>query len=798
MTRNQLGILITIIICATGLRFYGLDWGTDHQTGQFYAFHPDEQTLIESAQHIGHNMRDIVASYGKAPMYLLSATAHTLGLLTNTPPFTDNTFIYLTARSISALLGIGTVFLAFLIGRKMGDLFTGLLSALLLTLCVGHIQQSHYYTVDISLTFWVTLALYIALYLPTSQTRFYIAFGFVIGLATGTRLVGVWMGIPFLLVHILNPKKQDTHPLINLSHLKSLNVWKKIGIATTIGIVVLFICEPFLILDPTLFFSDNDARRLIPSMQIARGELIRIWTLYDFSTTPYLFYVTHLLRDALGYPLELAAGIGIFLAIYKRSFVGLILLSWLIPYFLLVGGLHTKPIRYTTPMLPALCILGAYASLFMGQWLAKIIQKKWITALPSLLIAIPTLFYAFAFASIFGKEDSRIVAARWITQNIPHNASVLTERGGFPTQWMVPPDQYRTKTDQASYLINTEGFIPYWEQITYFDDLLKTRDWIIAIDENRARQFEGAPIQYPIGHTYYKKLEQGELGFSLEKQFQITPTLLGWSFHHTTSDPTVTAYDHPRVIIYKRTGDVTTALTSWQEHVKNDPSFPDHALIVGIAAYKNQNWAEAKKAFQKANDLRPNYLLSQFMLIHTLMKKKQDQEADDLWKKVEKKYGGIPDEIGMGFSKAGLYYEGILYLERSLALYAQNGGLPKWIPKTLSESWYLLGHEFISQKNYKDAKIAFQNVIKHLPEFGQSYQALGKIELLQNQAKDALPLLEKALSLDLKDADTWYLLGEAYRMQGDQEQAQFYFRQAMGLAPNMPKYRDAFQANQKP
>ena len=796
MTRNHLGILVVILICATSLRFYGLDWGTNHQTGEFHAFHPDEQTLIESAQQVSNNMRDIVASYGKAPMYLLSATAHTLGLLTNTPPFTDNTtrFTHLTARSISAFLGTGTVFLVFLIGCKMKNTATGLLSALFLALCAGHIQQSHYYTVDISLTFWVTLALYIALHLPTSQTRLYIAFGLAIGLATGTRLVGVWMGIPFLLIHILS--SSNNHIVVTVESLKTVQTWKKMGIATAVGIALLLICEPFLILDPSLFFSDSDARRLIPSMQIARGELIRIWTLYDFSTTPYLFYITHLLRDALGYPLELAAGIGIIVAIYQRSFVGLILLSWLIPYFLLVGGLHTKPIRYATPMLPTLCILGAYGSVFLGQALSKRVQNNWITALPSLLVAIPTLFYALAFASIFGKEDSRIVATRWIQQNIPHNASVLTERGGFPSQWMVPPEHYRIKVDQTTYLLNTEGFIPYWSQITYIDDLLNKIDWIIVIDENRARQFEGASAQYPIGHTYYKKLEQGELGFTVQKQFQNTPTFLGWSFHRPDSDPTVTAYDHPRISIYKRTGDVTAKLTSWQEQVKNDPAYPDHALIAGVDAYKNQNWAKAKQAFQKASDLRPNYLLSQFMLIHTLIKSKQDQEADDLWQKIEKKYGGTPDEIGMGFSKAGLYYEGILYLEKSLAFYTQNGGLPQWIPQALAESWYLLGHEFIGQQNYEDAQVAFQNVLKYFPEHGESYQALGEIALLQNQAKDALPILEKALSLDLKDADTWYLLGKTYQMQGNQENAQFYFRQAMGLAPHNKKYQEAFDATQ--
>jgi tetratricopeptide (TPR) repeat protein len=804
VTRIHIGVLITIIICTISLRFYGLDWGTNHQTGHFYAFHPDEQTLIDSASHIGHNMRDIVASYGKAPMYLLSITAHTIGYITNTTPFTEETtrFTHLVARNISAILSTLTVCLTFLIGRQISNTTTGLVSALFLAFCAGHIQQSHYYTVDISLTFWITLALYIALQLPTSKTLPYIAFGIAIGLATGTRLVGIWMAIPFALIHILQwPQKNQSlekseSSLFTRLHLQSPNTWKKTGIAVATGMVFLFICEPFLILDPALFFKGTDTRQLVPSMQIAQGELIRIWTLYDFSTTPYLFYLTHLLRDALGYPLELTAGIGLLLAIYHRAPIGLILLGWIIPYFLTVGGLHTKPIRYVTPLLPSLCILGAYATNLIGQKLPKHLPLA--PLLPSMIIALPTIMYGLALTSIYGKEDSRISAAQWITQNIPQNASVLTEPGGFPTTWMTPTHQYRVKTDQASYLLNTEGLIPYWEQITYIQDQLKTVDWIISVDENRARQFAGVPTQYPIGHTYYQKLKEGHLGFTIDKQFQVMPTLWGWSFHHTDSDPTMTAYDHPQVTIYKRTGNVDQIIASWQKEIKQDSAYPDHAFIAGIQAYKNQSWNEAQKAFQKACDIRPNYLLSHIMIVNSRLKSGHAQEADILWKKLETEFGGIPDEIGMGLSKAGLYYESILYLERSLALYAQQGSPPLWLPQLLAESRYALGLELIQKHHYEEAKTAFKKVIEYDSNHGLSYQALGKISLLQNQPQEALELLEKALIYNLKDAETWYLMGQAYDMQKKTDNAQFYFHQAMGLAPQEKKYRNTFEEYIKP
>ncbi|MDA0711144.1 MAG: tetratricopeptide repeat protein [bacterium] len=799
MTPRTFWLLLTLLTLAAGLRFYGLDWGTDGQT--FHAFHPDEQTLIDSSARIGRDMRGIVSSYGKAPMYVLAGTARALGWVVGKTPFSEDTtrFTVLVARGISAGLGTLTVVLTFLLGRRIGDTTTGLVSAFFLTFCVGHIQQCHYFTVDIFLTFWVTLALVLVMFLPSSRVAPYLGTGVAVGIAAGTRLVGTGMVVPFLLAHLLAPSGVKALPAttgkfgLSLAPFRSRRVWQKMAI-TLAGVVVLFlICEPYLLLDPDLFFSDSDARRLIPSMQIASGERVHMWTLFDFSTTPYLFYLTHILRDALGYPLELSALVGILLILRQRTTPGLLLLGWLIPYFLLVGGLHTKPIRYATPMIPALCILGAMTSLYVGRWFRKRHTRAYL--LPAVLLAIPTVMYALAFTRIYGTEDSRITASRWIAKNLPDQASILTERGGFPTQWMGEDGPFHTRVDQASFLLNTEGFVPYWEQIAYLDDLLKGVDWILSIDENRSRQFAGVQVQYPIGYRFYDKLKSGELGFVIQKEIQVQPSLFGLSFHHRDSDPTATAYDHPKVVLYKRVGNVSQAMATWRAEALKDPSLPDRALQEGIDAYRAQNWALAEQAFQETITLRPTFLLGHIMIVNTLLKSGKRQEADDLWIKLDSEFGGIPDEIGMGLSKAGLYREGILYLERSLALYAQTGGgSPQWIPKTLAESWYLLGQTLQDQKANTEAENAYKQVIRILPEFDLVYQNLGEIYLSENRPEDALPQFEKAVSLDLRNDQAWFLLGKAYLVKGDLENAKMNFQQAMGLAPQVLEYRQALEA----
>ena len=103
------------------------------------------------------------------------------------------------------------VLLVFFIGRRLYDARVGLVGALLLSLTVLNIQQSHFFTVDTSTTLFVTLALYLAVrvaqgewmglhrpagrrllawpYRPRSACSAFLA---VIGLAYALRIVAQW------------------------------------------------------------------------------------------------------------------------------------------------------------------------------------------------------------------------------------------------------------------------------------------------------------------------------------------------------------------------------------------------------------------------------------------------------------------------------------------------------------------------------------------------------------------------------------------------------------------------------
>jgi tetratricopeptide (TPR) repeat protein len=705
-------ILYGIILLGALLRFYGLDWGTDRQTGTFHRFHTDESTIVESANWVGVDMSEIRSSYGKAPMYLLWATAHLLSPIVGTPAFeldqnASVKFTHLTGRSLSALMGTLLIYLVYQLGVSLGGRSTGLLAAFLMAVCPGHIQQSHYYTVDPILTFLATLGLVLLLKMPSQNWRLYIAFGLICGLAAGTRFVGAWIGLPFLILHIFNYKPQSSIFSAPLRLTLRDNL-KRVGTVMGIGAVVLIACEPFIVLDPNYYFTATDVRQFAASLQVARGEIIRVWTLYDFTTTPYLFYFTHLFRYALGFPLELAGLFGLGLALAKRTQPAIILLSWFIAYLLLVGGLHTKPIRYATALLPTLIVFGAWASVWWGQKLKQVWSNPFAAALPVLLVAIPTCVYGITFTAIYGQEDSRIVAQRWIHQNIPQNSHILAENGGFPTAWMVPPEQYQRQVTDSNYFIVSDKWDLYSAQIDFFLKRLKRADWIIVIEENRMKPYMSVPNRYPIGSEIYTRLYQEKLGYERVAQFKNHP-LFNITPSDESAEPTLTSFDHPTVFVYHRTQNPAPEeiLNTWKQEIQTDPQFVDKNILAGVNAFKQQNWEASKSAFEDALKLDPEFVLAKLLIGELYIKHSLEDSTQKIWDRIIAQNGNINKYAFIGIINAGLKEEGVIYLENI----AKRPGADPNLIRLASQTYTEIAIDY-QQKN--DLQTALKNHTKAL------------------------------------------------------------------------------------
>ena len=698
--RTPYALLVLILAAAAVLRFYGIGWGTNPETGRFHAFHPDERTVVESAGLVGVEVSRAVTAYAKGPAYVLWLLANGAGLVAGIQPFEkgDNRsvrFTHLMGRGISATLGILTVWVVFAIGRRLAGIWTGVLSAGFLAFCAGHVQQCHFYTVDVSLAFWTTLGVYLILKLPADRTRPYLICGLVCGMAAGTRLMAGMLCLPFLLAHVWEAQASEENGEGHRRKRKGRSnriaacaLWVRTRLqraftprALLCGAVVVavaVICEP-LLLKPGEFLSSKDMRNFLPSMRVAKGETIRIWGLYDFSTTPYLFFITHLFRYALGTPLEIAALCGVALAVRRRERGWWVLLAWLIPYFIMVGGLHTKPVRYTTPMQPLMAVMGAWACMEAAGWIRARLNRVWVYALPVALVVVPTTAYGVATSRIY-RSSSRFEAAEWIKRNIPEGAGVLTERGGYPTSWMAPADRYRRKLDEAAWFLSADGNLPYESHVEFIQNRLAGVDWIVVIEENRMLPFRMVRQRFPIAHAYYRRLADGRLGFERVAQFKTSPEIFGFTYSEAGAEPTITGFDHPHVAVYRRSGEnVENLLAQWRTEVRTDPALPDRYVNEGVTAYHRKAWRQAENAFRRSLEVKPEFALGRLLLRevyiaegrHTAAKQELGRIADS----------GLSAGAYVGLIRVGLASRGAEYLARYLELAQAKNANDPFLPR---------------------------------------------------------------------------------------------------------------------
>lgn len=195
-------ILICIFAAAVTLRIVGINWGMPHNN-----LHPDEGLIFEEAyQHALNRDFDVHAYYRPNHVSIKLNTLVYIGIqeLYFTPQGqTDFAFNYSThfalfttaSRVLTALFGVGTVILAWLIGSFWGRK-QGLLAALLFAVFPSFIQHSHYITPDMPLLFFLLGVLWAALcYQRKPSISWLFWMSFFTALATCEKYPGIFGSI---------------------------------------------------------------------------------------------------------------------------------------------------------------------------------------------------------------------------------------------------------------------------------------------------------------------------------------------------------------------------------------------------------------------------------------------------------------------------------------------------------------------------------------------------------------------------------------------------------------------------
>jgi hypothetical protein len=429
--RLDRGLAVAVFVAAL-VRLNGLDFGLPHPLCR-----PDEDAIASVATRFYHgHMNPQFFSYPALFMLAVAACLAAwlglgwlLGYLRDRAAMdalVTTTTVHMTARLLSAAAGVASVWAVFRIASRLFDRTTALVAAAFLALAFLHVRDSHFGVTDVAASFMALAAFLFILDLAESGSARDLASAAVAsGLATSTKYNVALIAVPALLVILGQP---------------SALVRRLLRVSLFLGVmgIAFLIASPYTV----LAWSDFIAALRMESRHLAEGHGIVLGR-------GWIVHLTSTLRYGLGLPM-LAAGIaGLFWLARERPRDGLLLASFPVVYFLLLGSGYTVFARYMIPVVPFLCLTAAHAVTAAGRWTAERAGRPaWTTSIVfagAALVLAPSAWSVIQFDRLISRTDNRLIAASWIRSQFPGGATIA-QVGPDGGRVIVAGDDFRLST----------------------------------------------------------------------------------------------------------------------------------------------------------------------------------------------------------------------------------------------------------------------------------------------------------------------------------------------------------------
>jgi 4-amino-4-deoxy-L-arabinose transferase-like glycosyltransferase len=523
-------LLVTLFLAALAVRLFGLNWDSGHW------FHPDERRIAEAVQQI--HLRPLQLdpkffAYGSFPFYVTRAVQGAVSLAV--PSLEDYRGSILVGRGVSALWGALTVALLALLGRRLYGERTGLLAGLLLSAAVLHLQNSHFATNDVPLTFLVLLALSLLIRAGDSgSARDFGLAGLVMGLAAATKVSALPLVLPLLVATWAFRPGETVGRRLRLA-----------GLAIAATVAGFALGEPYALLDFRAFSHDVlEQSRMVR----AAGELA--YTTQYVGTPKVLYELREHLFWGLG-PFLGLAGLWGALRTYRFrsrrvSAPEWVLLSFALPFFAVTASFDVKFLRYLLPLYPLVCLWAA-------RWLSEAGEDE-VAAPPRPgrrilrgAVVGATVLYAASFLAIYTRPHTAVAASRWFYANVAKGSAVLSQDWdeGFPFDLDGrSAGEYRI-TNFSFYEPDTP------EKVRKLAGSLCISEVAVFQTKRLYGAITQAPGKYPRTDQFFRLLFAGDLGFQLEKEVVSRPGFFGQGLLDELADESFSVYDHPKVVVFR-------------------------------------------------------------------------------------------------------------------------------------------------------------------------------------------------------------------------------------------------------
>ena len=620
-------LLLAILVLAVAVRTYGINW----DDGYLWTPHPDERAILMKVGQLQIPPLDQVAiifdsnkstlnpkwfAYGGLPIYTLKLCQ----LILESLPGVEINDLRILGRALSVLADVATVWVVFKLGVSAYSRRVGVLSAAFASIAVIHVQLSHFYTVDTLLVFFTVASIYFLIRVSKyGKLKDSLLAGMLIGFGLATKISLLPILFPFVVAHFfylisaIETGESRNGDLLRL--VQSLIRNAVIGIAASVAAFI--VVQPYVILDWSQFLGDFTEQ----------SEMVRRIRDYPYTrqyvdTTPYLYHLRQLTTWGLGLPLGITAcvgllyfsfrGLGIRQSIYYLSFGVLIpaiilimwsnvvaivfasvvavvavlisgffrtrefrqdalLISWVIPYFLIVGALDVKFSRYLLPVTPFLVIFAS--KMIWSLWDkagAKLTLSKLVIVIMLGLLLGSTGVYTLSYMSVYQFPHTAVRTSSWLQENAEAGAVVLKEH------WEEGVPDARGFQIRELPMYEPDSM----EKVRKIATLLTGADYIWFYSNRLYGTISRLEERYPYSANYYKQLFRGALGYELVNVETSYPKIANLTFQDDTftrsgleppegignflpeglkiswghADESFTVYDHPMGMVFRNVG----------------------------------------------------------------------------------------------------------------------------------------------------------------------------------------------------------------------------------------------------
>jgi YYY domain-containing protein len=571
--------LALVLIFAFAFRLYHVNWDDNQH------LHPDERHMTLTANAIKlssdpiayfetdtstmnpYNVEVPSFVYGTLPLFSVKVAASWLG-------YDNYDQLVLVGRYFSAIVDGLTVIFAFLLARRLFGSTAGIIAALLYATAPLAIQHAHFWVTDPFLTFFVTAGLFFCARAAQEGRRLdYALAGLALGMGLASKLTALTLA-PII----------GTAAIVQLWPV--LEAWRKerafrvdlvygplTGLITAalVAFIAFRVFQPYAFdqpqaSDPGSFFSLNHqwVQDQKTQADLLSGKVSFPPSVQWIGRESYLYPIVQMIDAGMGPVFGVLGWLAFAFSLYrlgfKRDFRALIPALLVLLYFGFMGRQFSLYLRYFLPLYPALAVLAAYMLVEALGYFGRT-RMKWHLpvgeigrTLVAVLLVAATL-PGLAYLSIYSKPVTRIAASEWMSERWPVGTKVGAEHWDDTLPLRLPntPDKQVQFVELALYETDTQ------EKVDTLISRLDQVDYVVLSSNRLLASIPRNPVNYPVTSRYYDLLLSEQLGFELEQKFTSPPTLFGIAFPDNQTEESWSSYDHPQVLIFKKTAEYSHA-----------------------------------------------------------------------------------------------------------------------------------------------------------------------------------------------------------------------------------------------